>query len=61
MMRLFRNLFRFLWAGERCAELRRDLRTTYETKREQADATGQDYFLKRDMARLKEENERKQK
>jgi hypothetical protein len=58
MWRLLWNLIFFWRANDRRADVRRGMRTEYETQRAMADASP-DYFLQRDLARAKAEDKRK--
>ena len=61
MLRLLLNLLRFGRSSSRRADSRKNLKDTYGTARAKADASSQDYFLQRDLAALKDDEQRKQK
>jgi hypothetical protein len=59
---VFRVLLRLIcfWrADQDRREIQRDLRTTHEAARTKADHASRDYLLNRDLAALKDEDERK--
>jgi len=57
MLRIIWRAATFWRASERRAELKRDLKATYEAHRAKAEHASQDYRLRRDLEAMKDEKD----